>query len=753
MNTLLLATTGLLCTAALAADWTADFAAQPLGKRPQLETRYLDPARTWAETRGETYVLTMRFVGESGHLATVTADPWEEPMDLWVEVETDDGGLYTSRGATAPSRINLYRRGPYYHEVHWFDVQCVSAAGEALPAKGEVVFHCYPEKLHVAVILHAVGDIGPGRVRIATSPGFQGRIAGQDRAQEWFEGLSEGKKVSAYTAMAWPADPNYPVEVAPPADSQTLELLEGVEATYDPIRGSYMLTSDNPGGFNYHFYENQNHYETVRFRLSNDATPRKVYICHATRQSPGSVECGAILDESGHMLPVMIQISKNFAGEKEEPFYNPTDIPFSETFYPLYMGAGETREITSLHLYQNWGNHPLKQFSSLGAWMDYYHSSTGVTETTCFVPFKFGGLGGVDIADYRPMSQRMWDSQPQHDNIAGHRFLMYQTGGKWHYAKYEGTTFRSTGPNWMDVGLQYTSEDGAMRVQVDSFELPQTDELRNFIHLRIDVLKPVAIDSLGTDFRLLDITSRIQALRYKHTAWQPAEGELAVRELKAEDAVPVAGEPLGGPFPWATVYGEKKGCNAYVLQSFEAHLGGQDRQPAVMVQTHKSGDMNLALTVQGGAAQLRPGDYVDARFYLLPYGDDRNTYETPQADRVCYGVRAPQVTAVTHGEKLADFPTRLRAAQDGTARFALFGGLNYLPIIVEGLKDFRDPELQVKDGDTWRPVEHSKLGKDGYQVFVAEDGSFGCVFLVNTNGTEREYRLQAGGAAVPQGDT
>lgn len=173
----------------------------------------------------------------------------------------------------------------------------------------------------------------------------------------------------------------------------------------------------------------------------------------------------------------------------------------------------------------------------------------------------------------------------------------------------------------------------------------------------------------------------------------------------------------------------------------------------MLVQTHKSGDMNLALTVQGGAAQLRPGDYVDARFYLLPYGDDRNTYETPQADRVHYGVQAPRVTAVTHGEKLADFPTRLRAAQDGTAQFTLFGGLNTIPIIVEGLKGFRAPELQARDGDTWRPVEHSKLGKDGYQVFVADDGSFGCVFLVNTDGTEREYRVRIGGADVPQNGT
>ena len=57
--------------------------------------------------------------------------------------------------------------------------------------------------------------------------------------------------------------------------------------------------------------------------------------------------------------------------------------------------------------------------------MDYFHMSTGVTETTCYVPFNFAGLPGVSIADFRGFSQPFWGSQPQHDNVAGHSFLRY----------------------------------------------------------------------------------------------------------------------------------------------------------------------------------------------------------------------------------------------------------------------------------------------------------------------------------------
>ena len=133
-----------------------------------------------------------------------------------------------------------------------------------------------------------------------------------------------------------------------------------------------------------------------------------------------------ILDQEGHPMPMVVQVSKNFAGEKEEKFYNPRDTPFSETYFPLYLEPGETVTLTSLHLYQNWGRHMTKHWSSLGAWMDYFHSSTGVTETTCYVPFKFAGIGGVAIADFRAMSQpTFWGGQPQHDNLAGHSFLSF----------------------------------------------------------------------------------------------------------------------------------------------------------------------------------------------------------------------------------------------------------------------------------------------------------------------------------------
>ena len=111
-------------------------------------------------------------------------------------------------------------------------------------------------------------------------------------------------------------------------------------------------------------------------------------------------------------------------------------------------GPDEPSQRVSIVGWRNWGDHPLKQFSSLGAWMDYFHMSTGVTETTCHVPFKFGGLHGISIADMRPFSQEMWASQPQHDNVAGHTFLRYVEDGKMRDMEYMGTKRTCSGGRW-----------------------------------------------------------------------------------------------------------------------------------------------------------------------------------------------------------------------------------------------------------------------------------------------------------------
>ena len=800
---------------AMAADWTRDFAAQPVAARPRLEARYTDASRTAFVIEAERYRLTFDLHSKRGQgLREIMVGGRNLVGDGGAWVEAVAGGkTYSSRRSLEPSRVNLYRRGPYYTEVHWLDMALSAGPGDALPIKGEVVFHCYPEKVHLSVLLHVTGPVSADRAALVlnfprqrhhlhsqlsasslqagqpgmafpVSPGDSLLVGGEDGelvllwpapgavdSVVFTESVARGYRVeNRFLAGAWKAGDVVPLhleclplpaklphqerEAWPENERQPLPIFTAVPGTalgYDPVRGCYRVHTDNPGGFSYH-YQHPNDYETARVTLANDSRPRKVYLCHDTGANPGSVECGVVLDEAGHPLPLLVQASKNFAGEKEEPFYNPQDTPFSETFFPLYLAPGETRTFTSLHLYQNWGNHPLKQFSSLGAWMDYYHMSTGVTETTCYVPFKFGGLPGVDIADLRPMSGTMWTSQPQHDNVAGHSFLGYFDGA-WHYLDYLGTTFHSTGPNWAWVTLRQRSDDGKVAAALDVFEFPQPDELRSFVHLRYDFTGPFTIVNAREHLRLLNITTAIQSLRYQRVAWSGAAG-VQTRPLPPSDGFTLAGEPLAGEAPFAALYACPHGNNAYVVRRFAARLGGKEGiRPAVSVYAGKDGNAILMLVPDLGRVSIRPGDYVEADLMLMPYGTERDDWQPAAREAERYGAHAPRVVAVSTGKKLSDFPVRVQVEGSGETQFAIEGGYGVIPLLVEGARRYDGvPHLMREEAPgRWVLVEHSHQGYDGHQLYVTPQGTFGMVFLLHTDGSRQHLRAWMGGKALPQG--
>lgn len=793
------------------AVWKTDIKNQVLANRPRIEARYADATRASLDIDAQNYRMLLDLTGPEGQrVRSLAVNGPRGPENVlsgkgaYLQLTDLNGTVYSTLHARQPSRINIYRRGPYYIETHWLDVTLADSEGNAAPIKGEVVFYSYPEKTHVGVILHVTAFIEvksasmvfdfdaetcssptdcrlsdevrvndfvivrraegtptcavvypvPRGVDDVTLEKIEGkvRVSSFVYSSEAHDGKTamwkHGDKPAAYFGVFPLAAP----ELTPELESEVQPLLSasmtarsGRTLGYDPIRGCYKVQTDNTGSFSHHYYNNPNDYEIASFSIQNNSLPRKVYVLHETRHFPGLVECGVVLDEAGTTLPITVQISKNFAGEKEEPFYNPQDTPFSETFFPLHLEPDELRKLTSLHLYQNWGSHPLKQFSSLGAWMDYYHMSTGVTETTCYVPFLFGGLDGVSIADLRPMSQRMWESQPQHDNIAGHSFLRYQDEeGVWRFVEYTGTTFRSTGPNWADMSMSYLSTDGKAKVTLDVFELPQTDELRNFIRMRIDFLSDIKISDgdFARNMRLLNIASWVQQMRYTHVAYGGPESVPTVVALDLNDTFPVAGAPLPAENGFATIYPDEKGANAYIVRRFEGKIGGEAVAPGVSVFAQKNGDTILMLVPVTDASEVKAGDYIETDLFIMPYGGGTQDHKPAQEAAYDYGVNAPRVTSITAGSRIADFPTRIRLDENGKAAFSVAGGMNCIPIIVEGAKSYTSLRIYNVDGEKTL-IDHARKGeRDGYQVFAGEDGTFGFVFLANTNGGEHRYVVE-----------
>ena len=794
------------CGAAARSEWADDIKRQVLSQRPRLEARYTDATRTALIVEAQDYTMTIDLAKRGGHkVSSFKVNVGGKFVEaaagngLYLELTDSDGRAYSSLNATSKSRINSYRRGPYYIEVHWLDVELRDKADKAAPIKGEVVFYCYPEKVHVGVILHVTDDIDlkeaqvnldlaakgfapnptgriqrpirPMKVPASTCailypvPNGVGRVAGMisggtlsvgnyfhdSGPKTWAKSSKQAAYFEILPMGSTGAENRLKSETnpIPPGDIQATE---GQSIGYDPIRGCYTVQTDSIGGFNEHF-KNPNSYERAAFTIKNDKLPRKIYILHETAKNPGSVECGAVLDSQGYPLPITVQISKNFRGEFEEKFYNPDDTPFSETFFPLYLAPNETRRLTSLHMYQNWGTHPLKQFSSLGAWMDYYHMSTGVTETTCYVPLLYGGLPGVSIADFRGFSQPFWGSQPQHDNVAGHSFLRYlDATDKWHYIEYTGTEFRSTGPNWADMSMGYLSDDGKAKVRIDVFELPQADELRNFVHLRVDFLDNIAVKDgdLARNVRLLNAASWVQGMRYTHVAYGGPSGDPTVVPIQFNDDFTVAGAPLPRQNGFVTIYPDSRGANAFIVRNSKGRINGKDASLGVSVfgwntegPFHAKGDTILMLVPVTEARQIKAGDFIEADVFLMPYGGGTETPAPARKAAYDYGVNAPRVTRITRGTKLTDFPTRVALDKSGGAEFSITGGFDTIPIIIEGAKDYRGLRLYSTDGGGKTPVDLSQKGMhDGYQLFPRPDGTFGSVFLYKTDGKEHGFVVE-----------
>jgi len=830
---LLVASASTCLASEMLSVWRNDIAQQPLARRPHIEARYTDATRSALEIPAEKYRLVIDLKSGGGQKAGCLelrapkgAAQVLGPDGIHLQMVDAEGKSYSSLNSKEASRVNIYRRGPYYIETHWLDVQLSDEAGNAAPIKGEVVFYSYPEKFHIGAILHVTGQLKVKRAAVVVDTRAQTcaspaeckmdggvrindfvllsggesqpscalvypvpggvddvvmertqtgvRVSNYIYSHEAHSGATadwnEGDKLSAsfeiFPAESSDVTDDFRAEIQPLL-STSMTAKSGRTLGYDPVRGCYKVQTDTAGGFTHH-YEHPNDYEVASFSVRNDPVPRKIYVMHETRHHPGTVECGVVLDETGRTLPVTVQISKNFAGEKEEPFYNPADTPFSETFFPLYLEPEETCTLTSLHLYQNWGSHPLKQFSSLGAWMDYYHMSTGVTETTCYVPFLFGGLDGVSIADLRPMSQRMWESQPQHDNVAGHSFLRYrEQDGRWHFLEYTGTTFRSTGPNWADMSMSYLSDDGKAKVTLDVFELPQTDELRNFIHMRVDFLDdiPVYDGDFARNVRLLNIATWVQRLRYTTVAYGGPSGDAQVHTIKLNDDFTLAGVQLPSENGFATIYPDKHGANAFIVRSFDGQIGGQAVTPGVSVIGQKDADTILMLVpvpapspshVDGtdtssslspgeraGVRGIKAGDWLEIDLFIMPYGGGTQDWQPAQKAAFDFGLNAPKVTSVSAGTKISDFPTRIALDENGVAEFSVTGGMNCIPLIVEGAKDYICQRIYLMDGGEKKLIDHAQKGeRDGYQVFAKDDGTFGWVFLVMADGNEHRYRVE-----------
>ena len=532
-------------------------------------------------------------------------------------------------------------------------------------------------------------------------------------------------------------------------------------AGYDPIRGIYVINIAGPGTFNPPYYSQQNRYYTADI-VVRSPDDRTIYLM--TTYGSGSLECAVILSKKNTLVPVPVSVCKNFsesAGERN--LYNLDDKPYAESFLPLTLKTNNKLEFSIVNIYQNWGQYPLKQISSIQFRAPYYHLSTGVTESNCILPWydtKRGGIG--TLPDFRAMSAPLWETQPQRNSGGAHTWLEYtDADGNYSATENYADYIDSYGPTYADVTMYNLSYDGKIKATYTHMEMPQTDENRTYYEIKYEVLEEIKITDFKNDFTFYAVTDNEPAKTadYRQIGYLNENNECVTTASNLEEGT-VKEYILGNDHPYFSMFDMPYDASpdgytnvAFLVYNSEFIINGEENN-ANFVIINSYNKINLSLDL--GEVTLKAGDSFTINAILMPWGSHESDYTdgdvNVRAVRENTILNPLTITSETDTVIESVFVPKVRSTDGLTATFTLKDGYNNIAVRAYGFEKLTVPTLyELIDGD-WVKVELSSSAKpdnsgyyhyyDGYMVHYDGDGTYSYSFVTAMeNGMERTFKL------------
>ena len=573
-------------------------------------------------------------------------------------------------------------------------------------------------------------------------------------------------------------------------------------AGYDSLRGIYKFTLARvSGGFNTPYYKSPNKHYNVDFTIRGDKYDRKIYAMTATES--GQLECAVLLDQNDLLLPIPIEVGKNFsetAGDRS--IFNLDDAPYSEAIFPLVIAAQQKVTYNIVNLYQRWGNFPLKQLSWIQFQAPYYHLSTGVVETNCILPWSytpwsctntFKGLN--TLPDFRPMSAPFWESQPQHTSCGTHTWLVY-TDESGSTVTYECTdnTITSYGPVYAEIAMDYISDDGRIKSTYTHLELPQTDENRTYYSMSYEVLEDISFKDFANEFEFYRVTDNDPSGIYQNIGYLNESNECTVTNAVIDEKItnadgsttinyaPSVKYVLGNNCPYFSLFNMKDNEKsdgysnlALLIYNSDFVICGEEVTPQFAI-THTQNTVRLTLNYD--ELTLKAGDKFTINCILLPWGSQETVYDGSNGlapDQSVRNVREDSLLdpiKATPYESASDctavesvFLPKLRTNNGKAATFTVSGGSracdlmmdegrNNIAVRVYGFDMLTAPMVEELIDGEWIPYAINSYDNpdsanyahsyDGYGVYYDGDGTFSYAFVIDmTEGKDRTFRLIA----------
>ncbi len=529
---------------------------------------------------------------------------------------------------------------------------------------------------------------------------------------------------------------------------------------YNHLTGAYNFAINGMGFNDSYFRYRQRHFtEHITVKGADDRT---VYLAMQTIY-PAE---GAALVENGMLVPVPLQVGKNFGHEKEEPIYNPLDTKYGETIMPLVLKKGETYDFSLLNVYQEWGSQGfnIKQLSSIDYFISYYHLSTGVTETNCIAPYysaySKGSFGYAWVLpDFRGPSAAFWADvetqagDPQYNSVG----TLYAPTNNYGLSmgEYTGSDISYSGLTYADLDYSYIAPDGSYAYTMRHAEMPQTDESRTYYTIEFTFLKDTEIDNNA--FSIVGFDGRKGT--YEKSAYLD-EGGNHVELVNPTETGTAQLYKLCKDGSYFTYYGLPDGLNAEtgnfacIVKDFEIIVDGAESNVGLAFLNDFRANPHFGMLNYGSltldqSVSFKAGDTISVDVILLPYGtigqDDCqnaiNVYED--------SVKNAPVLTVSTGKAGEDTWIPTVIAEGNMAEFTITGGVSKegakpaLAIKLQGYDKLCVPTIYEQIDGQWVEYQISTdKGYDGYGV-LCEDGKLTYTFVFQQTDEGRTFKVVA----------
>lgn len=522
---------------------------------------------------------------------------------------------------------------------------------------------------------------------------------------------------------------------------------EGKFLGYDSLSGAYLFSMKGTD-FNY-AYQNPDFQYSLPISVKNDSYDREIYI--RTNGDNGCLEAAALLDDTNTLVPVNVQVCKNFHGDGGEPFYSVADPQYGDSIFPVSVKADESIDFTLLNIYQNWGKYPLKQLSSIEFHVSYFHLSTGTTESNCIAPYFVFGKDGWTLPDFRTASGNMWKDQPQFNSVGILKFMTYRDGKKDVYSEYVHSDINSVGHTYSDITNTFYSDDGCYKYSLRHVEFPQTDENRTYYTLNVEFLEDKTFNNFKKDFDLFCFDGRF--VKFDKISYLDAENNSVTKDVDTSKKIQYY--ELGNDAPyWGffDVTDNKReeldkgfGANfAMIIKDSKITVDGKESDTPFVFRESSDKDITMgALTLGADKIIFRKGDTIKIDMILLPWG-----VGTEETDSQVLTVRAdsalsPVTVSAETGTVSDDTFIPVVNCENNVAEFTVNGGRNNIAVRVNGFTELRCPEILKKTDNGWGKVDvASSNGYDGYTVYYNDDGTYGFSFVYNAENPDVSYTFR-----------